>query len=120
MTGLDTSAIAARVAASGSSPFSSIFSVTASTTTIASSTTRPMASTSANSVSVLIEKPSATKMVKVPSSDTGTASIGIRVARQLSRNRNTTSSTSAVAMNNVISTSLIDSRTNSEVSSGIE
>ena len=59
-------------------------------------------------------------MVKVPSSDTGTASMGINVARQLSRNMNTTSSTSAAAMNSVISTSLIDSRTNSDVSSGIE
>ena len=78
-----------------------------------------MASTSANNVSVLIEKPRPTKIVKVPSSDTGTASMGINVARQFSRNMNTTRSTSAAAMNSVILTSLIDSRTNSEVSSGM-
>src|ERR1035438_7441923 len=105
MTGLETSAMAGGGAASGSSPFSSIFSVTASTTTIASSTTRPMASTSANSVSVLIEKPSATKIVKVPSNETGTASIGINVACQLSRNKNTTSSTSALAVLRLITNS---------------
>ncbi len=111
--------MAARVASRGASPFSSIFSVTASTTTMASSTTSPIASTSANSVRVLIEKPSATNSVNVPRSDTGTASMGISVARQLSRKMNTTSSTRAAAMNSVICTSLIDSATNSEVSRGI-
>ena len=43
---------------------------------------------------MLIEKPSATKALKAPISDTGTAIIGISVARQLSRKMNTTSSTS--------------------------
>jgi hypothetical protein len=49
---------------------------TASTTTMASSTTRPMASTRPNSDSVLIEKPNSGKSMKVPTSDTGTASSG--------------------------------------------
>ena len=55
---------------------------TASTTTIASSTTRPIASTRPNSDRVLIEKPSNGKTANVPTSETGTASSGIKVARQ--------------------------------------
>ncbi len=45
---------------------------TFSTTTIASSTTRPIASTSPNSESVLIEKPSTRISANVPISETGT------------------------------------------------
>ncbi len=47
---------------------------TASTTTMASSTTKPMASTRPKRDSVLIEKPSSGNSVNVPTSDTGTAS----------------------------------------------
>ena len=68
---------------------------TASTTTIASSTTMPIANTSPNSVRVLIEKPSSSKTEKVPTSATGTAEIGMIVARQLCRKRKMTSETSA-------------------------
>ncbi len=68
----------------------------------------PMASTIANSVSVLIEKPSAYSPANVPISDTGTAIIGIRVARQCCRNTNTTSSTSTAASKIVFTTSWID------------
>ena len=50
----------------------------------------PIASTSANRVRVLIEKPTAHRPAKAPISDTGTAIIGISVARQVCRNRNTT------------------------------
>ena len=57
MTGACTSAIALNVASRGDIP-SSMWCSTASTTTMASSTTRPIASTSPNSESVLIEKPS--------------------------------------------------------------
>ena len=67
---------------------------TASTTTIASSTTRPIASTRPNSDNVLIEKPSSGKSAKAPISETGTVSSGIRVARQLCRKMNTTRTTS--------------------------
>ena len=49
---------------------------TASTTTMASSTTIPMASTSPSSDSVLIEKPSRGNTMKVPISETGTVSVG--------------------------------------------
>ncbi len=64
--------------------------MTASTTTIASSTTIPMASTSPNMVSVLSEKPSSGKKMNVPINDTGTVSSGISVARRLWRKMNTT------------------------------
>jgi hypothetical protein len=43
---------------------------------------QPMASTKPNSDRVLIEKPSRGKTMKVPISETGTASSGMRVARQ--------------------------------------
>ena len=45
----------------------------------------PIASTMANSVSVLIEKPNSHSPAKVPISEIGTATIGISVARQLCR-----------------------------------
>ena len=57
MTGPDTSSIALRVASSGDSPCSMCRS-TFSTTTIASSTTMPIASTRPNSVRLFSEKPS--------------------------------------------------------------
>ena len=50
---------------------------TFSTTTIASSTTMPMASTRPNSVSLLMENPNAAMTAKVPTSETGMATIGI-------------------------------------------
>ena len=55
--------IADIVASFGAMPFS-IFAVTASTTTMASSTTMPIASTSPSNDSVLIEKPSMGKYHK--------------------------------------------------------
>ena len=64
--------------------------ITASTTTMASSTTMPIASTRPNMVRVLIEKPSSGKKMNVPISDTGTVSSGMIVARKLWRNTNTT------------------------------
>ena len=85
---------------------------TASTTTIASSTTRPMASTMANRVNVLIEKSNNTNAPNVPSRDTGTAIIGINVDRQDCKNTYTTIRTSTNASKNVCSTSLIEARTN--------
>src|SRR5207248_3109620 len=54
---------------------------TASTTMIASSTTMPIARTSARREMVLAENPSANMTAKVPTSATGTAMIGIKVAR---------------------------------------
>ena len=85
MTGPATSAMAALVASLGGSFSWSILCCTASTTTMASSTTMPMASTSPKSVSVLMEKPKTCMKAKVPTSDTGTVSMGMSVARPFCR-----------------------------------
>jgi hypothetical protein len=92
---------------------------TFSSTTIASSTTMPTARTIANRVSVLIEKPSMYSPAKVPMSDTGTAIIGMRVARQLCRKMNTTSSTRTAASASVTTTSWMDASTTRVVSNGM-
>gem|GEM_PF-2426592 len=88
-------------------------------TTMASSTTMPMASTSPKSVSTLMEKPSSVKPRKVPITLTGTARIGINVARQLCRKRNTTRVTRSIASPSVFTTSLIDAVMNGVVSNGM-
>ena len=92
-TGPDTWDIALSVASRGERP-SSMWCSTASTTTMASSTTMPIASTSASSEIVLIEKPNTGNSTKVPTSETGTASSGISVARQPCRKMKTTRMTS--------------------------
>ncbi len=104
-TGPLTSSIARMVASRGLSLLACMWCSTASTTTIASSTTMPIASTMPNRVSVLMVKPSNVNAAKVATSDTGTASIGISVARQLCRNRYTTTSTSSSASKKVCTTS---------------
>ena len=48
---------------------------------------QPMASTRPNSESVLMENPNSGKDINVPTSETGTASSGISVARQSCRKR---------------------------------
>ena len=70
---------------------------TFSTTTIASSTTMPTASTRPNRVRLLIENPSAAITAKVPTSDTGMAMIGMMAGRQPCKNTSTTITTSAIA-----------------------
>ena len=52
-----------------------------SMTTIASSTTRPVASVSPNSVSVLIEKPNSFTNANVPMSETGIVMAGMSTLR---------------------------------------
>src|SRR5512145_2940444 len=89
---------------------------TFSTTTMASSTTMPIASTSPNRLSALMEKPNRCIIAKVPTTETGTASSGMMDARQVCRNRITTSTTSSTASSSVVTTDLMDSRTNSVVS----
>src|SRR5690554_120433 len=93
---------------------------TFSTTTIASSTTMPIASTMPNSVSVLIENPSASIPANVPTIATGTASNGISVARHDCKNTNTTTSTSTTASSSVCTTSVTEAVMNSVVSYEIE
>ncbi len=85
---------------------------TFSTTTIASSTTIPMASTRPKSVSALIEKPRRYSTENVPTMDTGTAMSGMIDARHVCRKRITTRTTSAMASRSVVTTDLIDARTN--------
>ncbi len=66
---------------------SSMCRSTPSTTTMASSTTRPIASTRPKRESVLMEKPNSGKNTNVPTSETGTARSGISVARQPCKKR---------------------------------
>ena len=103
----------------GDRPSSLIRRSTFSTTTIASSTSRPIASTIANIVSMLMEKPSTPSTAKVPSNTTGTAMVGISVARKLPRNRYITRKTSTTASISVLMTPLIDTSTNGVVSNGM-
>ncbi len=64
-----------------------MFRSTFSTTTIASSTTMPMASTMPKSVSRLMENPRASMPAKVPISATKIATVQMIVARKLCRKR---------------------------------
>ena len=86
---------------------------TFSTTTMASSTTMPMASTSPNSERLLSEKPNIAMKKKVPMSDTGMATIGMTAARQVCRNRMTTSTTRTIASTMVSMTASTDCWMNS-------
>ena len=117
-TAPDTCSIALIAALVGDNFSSSIKRSIFSNTIIASSTTVPMDSTIAKSVSVLIENPNTHKPAKVPIKDIGTAIIGISVARQLCKNRYTTSTISTIASPSVLSTSQIDALTNKLVSYG--
>ena len=82
---------------------------TFSTTTMASSTTMPMARISPRSVNMLSEKPKMSMNPNVPMSEMGTATTGISVARQLCRERKTTKMTKARASKSVLYTSWMDS-----------
>ena len=84
-------------------PFS-IFAMTASTTTMASSTTVPIASTSAKSVRMFSEKPASETMAKVPNRDTTIEIEGMMVAFRFCRKKNTTSTTRMMAMTRVSTT----------------
>ena len=79
--------------------------MTFSTTMMASSTTRPIASTNASSVSRLIEKPNTSMKVKVPTSESGIATTGINTERGEPRKTNTTSVTISTAITSVRTTS---------------
>ncbi|MNZ72093.1 hypothetical protein D3C78_904630 [compost metagenome] len=105
-----TSFMARLVASIGVSP-RPIFRSTFSTTTMASSTTMPMASTRPNSDRALSEKPNRCITAKVPISDTGTAASGMIEARQVCRNSTTTSTTSTSASNRVCTTASMEPRT---------
>ena len=68
-----------------------------SSTTIASSTTRPMASTIASKVSVLMENPNKYSKEQAPIKDTGIVTMGIKLARTLRKKKKITSTTSTIA-----------------------
>ena len=95
-------AIAFLVASFGPRCSSSIIRSTFSTTTIASSTTIPMASTRASSVMVFSVKPKMSITPKVPTREIGTAIAGTSVAPQLWSERNTTRITSISASKSVL------------------
>src|SRR5690606_28629041 len=90
-----------------------------SSTTIASSTTRPIESTMPSSVSVLIENPAAAITPNAPMTETGMATTGISVVRHSRRKANTTSTTSTNATKIVSVTSASDCRTYVELSYAI-
>src|ERR1043165_1397759 len=117
MTGPETSFIAWMVALRGVIP-SSMWCSTASTTTVASSTTRPRARTNPKRDRVLIEKPRSGKSANVPMSETGTATIGISVARQFWRKRKTTRMTRSMASPRVMTISRMPSVTRARRAGG--
>ena len=106
------------VASRGERPSSAMMRSTFSTTTMASSTSNPMASTIANIVSMLMENPNAPSAANVPSNTTGTAMVGINVARRLPMNSHITRNTRTTASNSVFTTSWMATRTNGVVSYG--
>ena len=67
-------------------------------------------------VSVLIEKPKMLMTANVPNTTTGTANVGIIVARQFCKNRNITIKTKMIASIKVLTTLLIESSINGVVS----
>src|SRR5258707_14727894 len=85
-------------------------------TTIASSTTSPVASVIPKSVSELMEKPKILMKAKVPISDTGIVTAGITVARQSSRKKKITMMTMSTASTMVLTTSRTESPTTVVVS----
>src|SRR5271165_5871280 len=119
ITALVTSDMATDVAVRGSELSSFICRCTFSMTTIASSTTRPVASVMPNIVRELIEKPNVLINAKVPISDTGIVIAGMIVARQSSRKRKMTTMTMMIASPSVPTTSRIESPTTVVVSNGM-
>src|SRR5215470_1054749 len=87
-----------------------------SITTIASSTTSPVASVMPNKVRELMEKPNILINANVPISDTGIVTAGMMVARQSSKNKKITMITIRTASSSVVTTSLTESPTTVVVS----
>ena len=106
------------VASRGDNPSSLMIRSTFSTTTIASSTRRPMAMTMANMVSMLMEKPKKLNMAKVPMRTTGTAMVGTSVALRLPRKSHMIMKTRKTAMMRVLMTSLMETVIKGVVSLG--
>src|SRR5438552_13229635 len=118
-TALETSAIAAEVAACGLVWSASMCRWAFSMTTIASSTTSPVARVIPKRVSEFIEKSKSLMNANVPISETGIVTAGIIVARQSSKKRKITMMTMRIASSSVVTTSLTDSPTTVVVSKAI-
>src|ERR1700691_4136852 len=118
-TALVTSFMATEVAMWGSVCSVLIWRCTFSITTMASSTTSPVASVMPNMVSELIENPKILTKANVPTRATGIVMAGIMVARQSSRKKKMTTMTITIASSNVTTTSWIESPTTVVVSKGI-
>ena len=82
---------------------------TFSMTTMASSTTSPVARVMPKSVSELMEKPKILMKAKVPMSETGMVTAGMMVARQSCRKRKMTMMTMMMASPMVVTTSWMES-----------
>ena len=103
--------IAFSVASTGNSLLRDISTFTASITTMASSTTIPIAITRAKSEIILSVMLNANIAMKLPKRDTGTAIIGITADLQSPKNMNTTMATRMKASNSVcITFSILASR----------
>ena len=81
-----------------------------SITTIASSTTKPVAMVSAISVRLLMLKPAMYMTPNVPTSESGTATLGMRVALALRRKTKITSTTRTTASSSSNMTSCTEAR----------
>src|SRR5580692_5318732 len=119
ITALVTSRMASEVALCGSQCSAAMWRCTFSITTMASSTTRPVASVMPNMVSELIEKSKILMKAKVPTRETGIVMAGMMVARQSSRKRKMTTMTMTIASPSVPTTSRIESPTTVVVSNGM-
>ena len=97
-----------RVASLASRPSWFMMRSVFSTTTMASSTSRPMASTRPNMLRVLMEVPKAFMTAMVPRSTMGTARVGMMVARQFWRKMNMMAATSTTASMRVWKTEPMD------------
>jgi hypothetical protein len=115
ITAPSTSFIASEAALRADTLYSWMWRSTFSMTTIASSTTMPVARMSPKSVSVLMEKSISLMNPKAPMSDTGIVIAGISVLRQVWRNTKITNTTRTMASASVLITSRIDSSTTSVV-----
>jgi len=111
MTALVTSPMARDVASCGSECSMAMWRCTFSMTTMASSTTSPVASVMPKRVSELMEKPKTLMKAKVPISETGMVTAGMMVARQSSRKRKMTTMTMVMASARVTRTSRMESPT---------
>ena len=114
-TAPNTSRMASDAACRAVFPYSWMCRSMFSITTIASSTTMPVARITPKSVSVLIEKPISFVNAKAPISETGMVIAGMIVLRHVCRKTKITSTTSPIASASVFRTSSIDSSTTSVV-----